>query len=147
MLSDREQIYDLMIRYGRATDTHDAELARTLFTEDISAIYEPHSGLLEGFDAFMKRWIEGLESIQTMHQFTNFTFDINGDEGSYSCLLIAQHWPREMEPFGDTPMYTEGARYDCEVRRTPDGWRISHLHLRALWASGDPQVLAHLVPE
>ena len=147
-LSDREQIYDLMVRYGRANDTHDADLARTLFTEDITAKYEPYSGELVGFDAFMDRWIGGLERIQTTHQFTNFEFDVNGDEdeGSFSCLLLAQHWPRDLEPFGDTPMYTNGSRYDCTVRRTGDGWKISHLHLRTLWASGDPQVLAHLVP-
>jgi hypothetical protein len=144
--SDREQIYDLMVKYGRANDTHDADLARTLFTSDVTARYEPYSDELVGFEAFMERWIVGLERIQTTHQFTNFTFDIKGDGGSFSCLLIAQHWPRDMQPFGDAPMYMNGASYHCTVRRTADGWRICRLHLRTLWASGDPQVLAHLVP-
>ncbi len=143
-MSDREEIYDLMVRYGRATDTHDIELARTCFAADVSAQYEPFGRPLEDYDALMTSWIEGLEPIQTSHHFSNFTYEIDGNDGSYSCLLIAQHWPRGTEAFGDTPMYIVGARYDNRVRRTPEGWRITRLHLRTLWGSGDPDVLGHL---
>lgn len=143
-MSDREEIYDLMVRYGRATDTHDVDLVRTCFADDVSARYEPFGGPLDDYDALIRAWIRGLEPIQTTHQFTNFTYDIDGDEGFYSCLLIAQHWPRGMEGFGETPKYTVGARYDNRVRRTREGWRICRLHLLSLWSSGDAEVLGHL---
>jgi hypothetical protein len=143
-LTDREQIYDLMVRYGRANDTHDTDLVRTCFTDDVVAEYEPYTGPLRGWDVFLRSWVDGLELIDCAHQFTNFTFELEGDEGSYSCLLIAQHWPRGAGVSADVPIYTVGARYDNRVRRTEEGWRITDLHLTVLWVSGDPHVFDHI---
>jgi SnoaL-like protein len=144
--SDREQLYDLMVRYGRANDTHDAELVRTCFTDDVVARYDPFTGPvpLQGWDEFIASWLGGLEHIDCAHQFTNFTYDLDGDEGSFSCLLSAQHWPRGAELSDDRPNYTVGARYDNRVRRTPDGWRITSLHLTTLWLAGDSSVFDHI---
>ena len=47
-----------------------------------------------------------------------------GDEGTYSCLVTAQHWRREADALGDAQLYTAGGRYEVRVRRTPQGWRI-----------------------
>jgi hypothetical protein len=133
-----------MIRYGRATDAHDLDLIKTVFADDATAQYEPWTDLLANHDAVIDRWVEGLEPIATMHQFTNFAYEVDGDVGAYSCLVTAQHWHREADPLNGAPLYTNGGRYDVHVRRTPQGWRIAHLHFRAIWHSGDPRVLGHL---
>jgi hypothetical protein len=145
-LIDRAQIYDLMVRYGRANDTADVDLVRTCFTGDLTAEVVPWTERFEGIEAFLVSWTRGTAAFASTHHFSNFTFDVDGDAGSYSCLLIAQHWPRGTVASAETPMYTIGGLYENRVRRTPEGWRITELLLTILWCSGDPQVLGHLGP-
>jgi hypothetical protein len=142
-LNDREQIYDLMVRYGRANDTNDVDLLKSCLTDDIVADF-PLSGHVEGIDAVAEIWLQGVLPMNTTHHFTNFSFDLDGDTGSFSCLLIAQHWPGGTEGTGETPTYLVGGRYDVSVRRTVEGWRASGWKLTILWTSGDASVLEHL---
>lgn len=143
-MSDREELYDLQVRYGRATDTHDVHLIRTCIDTTVTATYEPWGEPLEGYDAFMAQWIAGLEPMQTSHHFSNFAYEIEGDTGAYSCLVIAQHWKRGVDGFRAPAIYTVGGRYENHVRRTQSGWRITRLLHRGLWSSGDASVLGHL---
>lgn len=139
-LTDREQIYDLKVRYGRAVDTYDTELIRSCFTDDATMRYDPIHGegpLLRGWEDFSKFWVAMQEPMQCTHQFTNFTFDIDGDEAAYSCLLLAQHWPRGADFSSKVSVYTTGGRYDSRARRTKSGWRIYQHYAKMLWDSGD----------
>jgi hypothetical protein len=38
--------------------------------------------------------------------------------------------------------WTVGGRHDYQLKRTPDGWRISGLTFRVQWATGNHQILA-----
>jgi ketosteroid isomerase-like protein len=75
--SDREQIYDLMVRYGQANDTRDVDLLHTCFTDDVVAEY-PFSGTVEGLGELAATWRRGVAPISTTHHFTNFTFAVDG---------------------------------------------------------------------
>ena len=139
-LTDREQIYDLKVRYGRAVDTYDTDLIRSCFTQDATWRYDPigsEGQLMRGWDEFSLFWVQMQEPMQCTHQFTNFTFDIQGDDAAYSCLLLAQHWPRGADFTAPVPLYTVGGRYDSRARRTADGWRIYEHRERTFWQSGD----------
>lgn len=143
--TDREQVYDLMVRYGRCVDAHDHEgLIETVYTSDVVVIYEPWEGPIEpivGVDAWREFWGDGPPNWESSHQFTNFAFEIGDDDGTYSCLALAQHWPR-LAPFpAEVPLATVGLRYEVRVRRTADGWRIAEQRNVPLWCSGDMQVL------
>lgn len=150
-LTDRQQIYDLQVRYGRCVDTHDHDgLIRTCYTDDVVVQYDPVGGQgrpLVGWDEFVRVWDNNWPPPwDNFHQFTNFTFEIDGDEGAYSCLGLAQHWPRKADFSGHVPLFTVGLRYENRVRRTRDGWRIVRQHNITLWTSGDPQVCAQFLP-
>ena len=146
-MTDREQIYDLMIRYGRAVDDHDVGLLRTCFTDDVIVDYK---GAMdrprEGLEDFVDFFHSGLTSMGCTHHYSNFTFDIDGDTGSYSCLAIAQHWPRGAGMAGG-PFVMAGTRYRNSVRRTADGWRICHARQEGLWLEGDVSVISHVRAE
>ena len=139
-LTDREQIYDLKIRYGRAVDTYDTELIRSCFTEDATMRYDPTDGegtLMKGWGDFSAFWVKMQEPMRCTHQFTNFTYEIDGDDAAYSCLLLAQHWPRHADFSGKVPLFTVGGRYDSRARRTDRGWRIYEHREKTLWVCGD----------
>ena len=139
-LTDREQIYDLKVRYGRAVDTYDTDLMRSCFTEDATWRYDPIGGegqLMCGWKEFSVFWVQMQEPMQCTHQFTNFTFDIHGDDAAYSCLLLAQHWPRGADFVNEVPFFTVGGRYDSRARRTTSGWRIYEHREKTFWQSGD----------
>ena len=143
-LTDREQIYDLMVCYGRAVDTYDTELIRSCFTDDATIRYDPINGegrLMRGWKDFSVFWVQMQEPMQCMHQFTNFSFEINGDEAAYSCLLLAQHWPRGSDFTGKVPLYTVGGRYDSRVCRTESGWRIYEHREKTFWDWGDANAI------
>ena len=139
-LTDREQLYDLKVRYGRAVDSYDTELVRSCFTEDATWRYDPIGGegqLMRGWDEFSVFWVKMQEPMRCMHQFTNFIFDIEDDDARYSCLLLAQHWPRDADFSIAPPLFTVGGRYDSRARRTESGWRIYEHRETTLWFRGD----------
>lgn len=143
-LTDREQLYDLMVRYGRAVDTYDTALIRSCFTDDATLRYDPINGeghLMRGWEDFSTFWVQMQEPMQCMHQFTNFTFEISGDDAAYSCLLLAQHWPRGQAFSGKMSLYTVGGRYDDRARRTERGWRIYEHREKTFWDCGDPRMV------
>lgn len=144
--TDREQVYDLMVHYGRCVDTHDRELLiRSCYTDDVVVQYDAwvHPGEpISGAEAFRRFWGEGPLDWDSTHQFTNFTFDLGDDEGAYSCLATATHWPRGAEFPADVPVFTVGLRYENRVRRIDSGWRIAVQRNIPLWATGDPTVCA-----
>jgi SnoaL-like domain len=40
------------------------------------------------------------------------------------------------------PMWTVGGRHDYQLKRTPDGWRISGLTFTIQWATGNEHIAA-----
>jgi 3-phenylpropionate/cinnamic acid dioxygenase small subunit len=119
-LSDREQIYDVLIRYATGIDTRDWELFRTCFTEDVHADYGD-IGIwrdVDGLTAFMDRMHATM--VDTRHMMSNFTIEVDGDEAtavSYvHVVLVLTEEPRS---------WVDGVgHYEDRLVRTPDGWRI-----------------------
>ncbi|MCP5365669.1 MAG: nuclear transport factor 2 family protein [Hyphomicrobiales bacterium] len=142
--SDREQLYDLKVRYGRAVDTYDTELLRSCFADDATWRYDPIGGvgpLMRGWSEFSAFWVRMQEPMQCTHHFSNFTFDIMGDDAGYSCLLFAQHWPRGADFSSNVPFMTVGGRYDSRARRTNHGWEIYEHRETTLWSSGSSEII------
>lgn len=144
LTSDRLELYELQLRYGRAVDTYDTELIRSVFTEDAVVRYDPPGGLgapMRGWEEFHAFWVAIQEPMECLHQFTNFTFELDGDRASYSCLLYAQHWPRGADFSGEVPLRTVGGRYTTRARRESGRWRICDHQMQAAWMSGDPTLI------
>lgn len=142
-MSDREDIYDLMVRYGRGLDTNDIELLKTCFTEDAVVDFtEVVNKKVSGWKDISEFYRNGLQPMEGAHHFSNFTFDIDTDKGAYSCYLIVYHWPRGTEPTPET-LFSAGTCYRNRVVRTEAGWRICFASQKWMWRSGAASVIQH----
>lgn len=140
-LIDRAEISDVLHRYAKAIDTKDWALLATCFTEDLEADFRSFAGkeVVSG----RGRWVEAIRStIQgmdaTQHLTGNHSHQVRGDEASLTAYIQAVHWLRNDR--GDTE-YTVGGYYDCELVRSPEGWRIRKYRLTVIWARGNRDIL------
>jgi hypothetical protein len=139
-LSDREQIFDLAVRYATALDSRDWALLRTCFVPDVVGDYEG-IGEVHGYDALEAMCRTALDPLDaSQHIVTNFAVDIRGDEADFSCYLHAQHVNNAAEGGN---LFVVAAKYTDLQRKTDEGWQIARRQLAMMWTSGNPAVLAH----
>jgi SnoaL-like domain len=140
--SDREEIFDLAVRYATALDNRDYALLRTCFLPDVEGDYDG-VGEVSGYQAIedmCRRALDPLDASQ--HIMTNFAVDIHGDQADFSCYLHAQHVLNSAE---GGPLFVVAGKYIDVQRKMPEGWRIARRELKVLWTSGNPAVLAHVL--
>ena len=63
---------------------------------------------------------------------------VEGDTATSRCYLHAQHIRRAAE---GGPHYIVGGRYEDDLVRTADGWRIKHRTLSVMWTEGNMGVV------
>jgi len=135
LLVDRAAITDVTIRYCWALDTKDWAVLDTVFTEDANG------DLLEdvvGRVAIKKRVETALSRMdETQHLISNHQIVVRGDTATCRCYLQAQH-VRKAAHGG--PNFIIAGRYEDELKRTADGWRITFRRLVVMWTDGNPGV-------
>ncbi|MBW0018111.1 MAG: nuclear transport factor 2 family protein [Mycobacterium sp.] len=118
-MSDRDDIFDLTVRYATAIDSRQYKLLSTVFTEEADLDYgvvghwKSAAEITEFMDA------AHLGAAQTLHRMTNQAITIDGDTATvrtYVDALILLEDGSGANPVGC---------YDDHVVRTADGWRIS----------------------
>lgn len=136
-LHDRLAIADLTHAYCWALDSRDWAALDQVFLTDATA--ELRSPLLEGRDAIRSRIARALDPLDaTQHTVTNHMIVVDGDRASCRCYLHSQHVRLAAE---GTPHYVIAGRYEDELVRTPDGWRISFRRLVVVWSEGNLDVV------
>jgi hypothetical protein len=141
MISDRDQVIEMMVSYGAAIDRRDWTLFRRCFTHDVLAVYEGF-GEFTGYDAveeFVRPSVEPLDA--TQHMLTNFLVKLDGDAATFQCYVQAQHIRQDAS---GGHLFTVGGPYDNGAIRTPDGWRMDRFRFTATWTAGNPDVLHHV---
>jgi hypothetical protein len=135
LLVDRAAITDVTIRYCWALDTKDWAVLDSVFTEDANG------DLLEdvvGRVAIKKRVETALSHMdETQHLISNHQIVVRGDTATCRCYLQAQH-VRKAAHGG--PNFIIAGRYEDELKRTADGWRITFRRLVVMWTDGNPGV-------
>lgn len=117
--SDREQIFDLTVRYATAIDSRQYSLLETVFTGDAAIDYGVVGQWIGAVE--VARFMEAahIGAAHTMHRMTNQVIAIEGDRGTVrtyvDALILA----------GDGSGANPVGYYDDEVVRTADGWRIA----------------------
>jgi len=137
-LEDRFAIIELTHRYCWALDSKQFDLLDTVFLPDATA--ELRSDPLEGRDAIRHRIRGAVESLDaTQHTVSNHLVTIDGDTASSRTYLHSQH-VRRGTAGGD--LYVIAGRYEDELVRTPDGWRILFRRLVTVWSEGNLDVVS-----
>ena len=135
--SDRE-INRLFIRYCDLVDSGKSDQISTEFyAEDIVADY--HFNILNGRSEIHDFYVSGMGIYaESFHSVSNVVIkSCDGDVAEVSSVIIAFHWhggaentqSKNPEDFGLV------VRSDDRLLRTPEGWRVTKRHARALGPS------------
>lgn len=139
-LRDRQEIIDLTIAYCWALDTRDWAALGDVFTPDATALLATPAPL-QGVDAIRERIARALTPLDdSQHLVATHQVRIDGDTATCRCYLQAQHVRHAAAESGGAN-YVIGGRYEDRMVRTPDGWRIAHRELVAMWREGNPGVM------
>ena len=69
---------------------------------------------------------------------TNHQVQVDGDTARHRCQMQAQHVRHGAD---GGPNYIVAGRYEDELVRTADGWRIAHRDLVIVWTDGNIRVV------
>jgi SnoaL-like protein len=132
-LLDHREIAQLVDQLGLWLDEKRFDEARSILTEDATA--ETQGGTARGLEAVVEqaRRNHG-EEVGTQHVITNKVIDLEGDRATAGANLIATFFDPGRP---SAPRRQLGERYDFEVVRTPDGWRISSVKTTPFWMLGE----------
>lgn len=117
---DRQDIYDLLVRYATGIDRRDWPLFRTVFTDDCELDYG-EIGRWTGVDAVVD-FMEQVHALagHTLHRLSNQAIAVDGDHATARTyidgLILAADNNSGVNAIGF---------YDDEMVRTPAGWRIA----------------------
>jgi hypothetical protein len=137
--SDEQAIINLAVAYTWALDTMQLDDLRAVFATDATA--DLNGVHCEGQDAIIDRIRRPLSTLDvTQHLVGNHQVQVDGDTATHRCHLQSQHVKRGT-PGGDN--FRIGGIYEDRLARTPDGWRITHRTLTAIWTDGNPAVVGH----
>jgi ketosteroid isomerase-like protein len=135
-LADRQAIVDLTVDYCWALDDRDWDALDRVFTPDATAELLADLAGVEAIKARVRRALEPLDDSQ--HLVATHQVRIDGDRATCRCYLQAQHVRRGVEG-GEN--YIVAGRYEDEMVRTADGWRIARRVLVPMWTEGNPAVV------
>ena len=138
---DRRAVIDLTIAYTWAIDTHNWDALRSIFVPDATAFLVDER---VGIDSIIERISAALGPLDdSQHLIGNHQVRIDGDSATCRCYLQAQHVRRAAE---GGPNFIVAGRYEDEMVRTTQGWRISRRVLVVTWTDGNPFVVRPAPP-
>lgn len=137
----RAQVAALLDRYLISLD--DEELndawAAGLFTADAVVAFpiSRHEGA-KGMAAYHRAALSAFAA--TQHLGSGSVVELDGDRATLRANLLSTHVHHARHaPRGDLPaLFATGTFVNGEARRTPQGWRLTLLSFRLLWADGAP---------
>lgn len=131
-LLDRREIADLVYAYCFHFDRNEPELVAALFTDDAVVDYGPESETIVGAAAIGPTIAVGLARTfaATSHHVSNVRIEFDGPDRARSVAYLYA-WHRYCDGSPDGELW---GRYHHRFERTPAGWRISELVLRAAGA-------------
>jgi len=138
VMLDERAVEQVAVAYAYAIDQRDWEALKEVFLPDATADLATPDTLVgvEEITERIRRALEPLDASQ--HLVGSHQVRITGDTATHRCYVQAQHVRRAADP---TPNFIVAGRYEDELVRTPDGWRIAHRRLVIQWRDGNPAVV------
>ncbi len=130
-LLDRAAIAECLVGYARCIDSRDWAGLQAAYTEDGVMQHGDASVPREAVPELSERILAGCES--SHHLVGDPSITIDGDHATTHSHYIATHISE-----GTTVKRQGGGWYDCELRRTPEGWRFTRVRSTTAWRTGAP---------
>lgn len=144
-VADKQGVIEALYRFAAGIDLRDRAQLASAFTEDAISDFRPAAAkagfdypVLEGRDTIVTALATSLGNVATTHSVSNPLVTLDGDEARLDVLVEAQHVSLT-EP---ARHYLMKNRYDVELVRAGDAWRIRRVTIDNVWRTGDPAVLA-----
>ena len=134
-LLDRQEIVDVTVAYTYALDTKNWDALDDVFLSDATAMLTEELAGREAIKERVRRALDHLDVSQ--HMVSNHHIVITGTTATCCCYLQAQH-VREAAP--GSPNFIVAGRYEDQLVKTAEGWRISRRELVIMWTDGNPAV-------
>lgn len=136
-LLDIHEIQQVLLLYAVALDSREMSLLERVFTAD-AHIDIPGVGPVDRA-SFQARCAAGLGALDaTQHVCNAPLLRIEGDRAFARSYLVAQHVANAAAP---EACLLIGAWYNDELRRLPEGWRITARTGNPVWWSGNAAIL------
>jgi uncharacterized protein (TIGR02246 family) len=139
VLEDEREVRELLVRYGFAVDSGDADATAALYTHDCVIDVDRGTAVFHGTEG--ARGLVTSEAHQAIlprcaHMIGPLAVRLDGDDAvatGYACVVVQED---------DGPRVWRQGCNRWTLRRTPDGWRIAR---RETVAVGSPEagVLLH----
>ncbi|MEM9624376.1 MAG: nuclear transport factor 2 family protein [Pseudomonadota bacterium] len=124
-VADRIAVQDVMLRYAAGVDERDMDMYRSCFADDVEVVGFG-ADVFHGADAWVSYVEQALQQYgPTQHMLAPQLATINGDEATARTDVQALHYMKQ--PEGQT--LTLWATYNSNMRRTPQGWKITRHEL------------------
>ncbi|MCU1429983.1 MAG: hypothetical protein JWL83_3983 [Actinomycetia bacterium] len=145
-IEDQFAIQALLVRYAWAIDEKDWDTLDSVFLSDAYLDYSSNPGGVQGPYPEIRAWLE--KSLApfpvTQHLVTNIEARVDGDRATARTMVYNPMGAATRE--GPLHYFFLGGRYDDELVRTSEGWRIAKRVEKLLWFQGKlPKEL--IVPE
>lgn len=117
-LSDRHEIWQVMLRYARGLDRLDTQLTRTCYFDDCVEDHSHYVGMPDGFI----EWANGVARayVSTQHALLNHWCDLAGDDAYCETYF---HFTGIAEA---PPHFMSVGRYVDHFQRRSSEWRIAN---------------------
>jgi len=133
-LEDKDAIKSLLNRYCNTADNHQWKEFSECFLSDGVLGFEKWGDVVgqEKIAAISGGAEDRFQGLQ--HSMTNMEITLDGDEARATCYLwfaatMDTSKPREHHAFG--------GHYKFNFKRAPQGWRISRMQLKKVWAQNE----------
>lgn len=134
-LLDKQEIYEVLVRYCRGIDRVDEDLVRSCYHPDA---YDDH-GMFQGpASEFAAYAVENLRTMErTMHCIHNVAIEVHGSSAGSEAYCVAYH--RIASRSGGFADHLAGIRYVDAFERRQDGpWLIAKRTVVYEWTRVDP---------
>ena len=128
-MSDKWEIYQLMVDYSTAVDTHNFDGLDSVFTPDAHIDYSTFGGIDGKYPEVKQYLIDAMPAFPNYyHMIGNADIRLSGDTATSRTICFN---PMEVVlPDGGTQVMFLGLWYVDRFVRTARGWRIAELRVR-----------------
>jgi hypothetical protein len=134
LLEDKDSLSTLLNRYCGMADNHQWTEFSKCFLPDGVMSFEKWGDVVgrEKIAAASGGAEDRFQGLQ--HSMTNMQFMVNGDEASGTCYLW---FAASMDTDKPHEYHAFGGPYRFQFTRTAEGWRISRMQLKKIWAQNE----------
>ncbi|KAF4334395.1 hypothetical protein FBEOM_11787 [Fusarium beomiforme] len=134
LLEDKDALASLLNRYCNTADDHKWDEFAACFVADGILGFEKWGDIVgrENISAAAGGAEDRFQGLQ--HSMSNMQFTVDGDEASGTCYLW---FAATMDTSQPHKYHAFGGSYKFKFRRTSEGWRISRMQLKKIWAQNE----------